>query len=317
MSTIAPMEASGRVRAVGQVPLRVWRAARRQPEVAIGVTILAIAFTVAIFAPLLAPYSPDAVVGPSFGAPSAAHPLGLDDGGVDMVTLLMYGARTSMTVGLAAAAVAVFVGGLVGILSGYFGGWVETLLMRITDYFLVIPTLPLMIVVAAVWGSSLFHVILVIGLLSWAVTARVVRAQVLSLRERAYVKRARSLGAGHLRTILRHVLPQLGPLLAANTAISIADAVFAETGLSFLGLGDPNSTSWGVLIENAFSRSAVTQGAWWAIVPPGLCVAIVVVACSLIGRGIEDSMNPRLRVGHLAVRSFAIRPLIGRDKDTI
>jgi peptide/nickel transport system permease protein len=209
------------------------------------------------------------------------------------------------------------IGGTVGLLAGYFGKSVDTVLMRITDYFLAIPDVPLMIVVAAIWGPSLFHIIVVIGVLLWTGTARVVRAQVKSIRERVYVKRARSLGAGHVRIIVRHVLPQIAPLLIANTVLTIAVAVFDETALSFLGLGDPSRISLGKVIENAFQRTAISSGAWWAIVPPGAAVALLILACSLIGRAMEDALNPRLRVAHLSAKGFRLRPLVGRDKDAV
>ena len=170
------------------------------------------------------------------------------------------------------------IGGAVGVVAGYFGGKTDTVLMRITDYFLVIPDVPLMIVVAAIWGPSLFHIIIVIGILLWTGTARVLRAQVKSVRERVYVKRARALGAGHTRIIFRHVLPQVAPLLIANTVLTVAVAIFDETALSFLGLGDPSRISLGKVIENAFQRAAISSGAWWAIVPPGALVAMIILA---------------------------------------
>jgi peptide/nickel transport system permease protein len=208
------------------------------------------------------------------------------------------------------------IGGTVGVLAGYFGGKVDTILMRITDYFLVIPDVPLMIVVAAIWGPSLFHIVIVIGILLWTGTARVIRAQVKSVRERVYVKRARALGAGHIRIVVRHVLPQVAPLLIANTVLTIAVAIFDETALSFLGLGDPSRTSLGKVIENAFERAAISSGAWWAIVPPGALVALIILSCSLVGGSMEDALNPRLRVAHLSARTFRLRPLVGR-KDAL
>jgi len=256
-------------------------------------------------------------VGPVFGHPSWKHPVGLDDGGIDMVTLLMWACRTSLIVGFAATAVSMLIGGTVGVLSGYFGGKTDTILMRITDYFIVIPDVPLMIVVAAIWGPSLFHIIIVIGILLWTSTARVIRAQVKSVRERVYVKRARSLGAGHTRIVLRHVLPQVAPLLIANTVLTIAVAIFDETALSFLGLGDPSRISLGKMIENAFQRAAISSGAWWAIVPPGLLVAVIILSCSLIGGALEDALNPRLRVAHLSARTFRLRPLVGRGAESL
>jgi peptide/nickel transport system permease protein len=189
-------------------------------------------------------------------------------------------------------------------------------MMLITDYFLVITDVPLMIVFAAIWGPSLFHIIIVIGILLWTSTARVIRAQVKSVRERVYVKRARALGARHTRIVMRHVLPQVAPLLVANTVLTIAVAIFDETALSFLGLGDPTRPSLGKLIESAFNRAAISSGAWWAIVPPGVVVALIILGCSLVGGPPEDALNPRLRVAHLGARTFKLRPLVGR-KDAV
>ena len=295
----------------------VWQVVRRRPSAAIGLTVLVTIILVALLAPLIAPYGLHDEVGPVFGHPSWSHPLGLDDGGIDMVTLLMWGARISLVVGFAATLVSMLVGGAVGVLAGYFGRTTDVVLMRITDYFIAIPDVPLMIVVAAIWGPSLFHIVMVIGLLLWTSTARVIRAQVKSVRERVYVQRARSIGAGHVRIIFRHVLPQIAPLLIANTVLTIAVAIFDETALSFLGLGDPSRISLGKVIENAFQRTAVSSGAWWAIVPPGALVAVLILSCSLIGQALEDALNPRLRVAHLSARRFRLRPLVGRGSEAV
>jgi peptide/nickel transport system permease protein len=295
----------------------VWKTIRRRPSAAVGATTLLLVIVGAVLAPWLAPYGLHTQVGPVFGHPSWDHLLGLDDGGIDMVTLLMWGARISLVVGFAATLVSMLIGGAVGVLAGYFGGKTDVVLMRITDYFLVIPDVPLMIVVAAIWGPSLFHIVIVIGILLWTSTARVIRAQVKSVRERVYVKRARSLGAGHTRIVLRHVLPQVAPLLIANTVLTIAVAIFDETALSFLGLGDPSRISLGKVIENAFERAAISTGAWWAIVPPGALVAVIILACSLVGGAIEDALNPRLRVAHLSARTFRLRPLVGRSPEAL
>jgi peptide/nickel transport system permease protein len=295
----------------------LWDVIKGQPSATLGSVILGTFIVLAVLAPVIAPYGLHEQVGPVYGHPSWSHPLGLDDGGVDMVTLLMWGARISLVVGFAATLVSIVIGGTVGLLAGYFGNKTDTVLMRITDYFLAIPDVPLMIVVAAIWGPSLFHIIIVIGVLLWTGTARVVRAQVKSVRELAYVKRARSLGAGNLRIVVRHVLPQIAPLLIASTVLTIAVAVFDETALAFLGLGDPSRISLGKVIENAFQRTAISSGAWWAIVPPGAAVALLILACSLIGRAMEDALNPRLRVAHLAAKGFRLRPLVGRDKDAV
>jgi peptide/nickel transport system permease protein len=295
----------------------VWNTIKRRPSAIVGALMLTVVILGALLAPMLAPYDLHTQVGPVFGHPSWSHPLGLDDGGIDMVTLLMYACRISLVVGFAATFVSMVIGGTVGLSAGYFGGKVDTVLMRITDYFLVIPDVPLMIIVAAIWGPSLFHIVIVIGILLWTSTARVIRAQVKSVRERVYVKRARSLGASHMRVVFRHVLPQVAPLLIANTVLTIAVAIFDETALAFLGLGDPSKISLGKMIENAFQRAAISTGAWWAIVPPGVLVAVIILACSLLGGAIEDALNPRLRVAHLSARTFRLRPLVGRDSEAV
>ena len=295
----------------------VWETIKGRPSAAVGAVVLLLVALAAVLAPVLAPYDLHKQVGPVFGRPSRSHPLGLDDGGIDMVTLLMWGARISLVVGFAATFVSMVIGGTIGVAAGYFGGKVDTILMRITDYFLVIPDVPLMIIVAAIWGPSLFHIVIVIGILLWTSTARVIRAQVKSVRERVYVKRARSLGASHTRVVFRHVLPQVAPLLIANTVLTIAVAIFDETALSFLGLGDPSRISLGKVIENAFQRAAISTGAWWAIVPPGALVAVIILACSLLGGALEDALNPRLRVSHLAARTFRLRPLVGRGSEVV
>jgi peptide/nickel transport system permease protein len=185
--------------------------------------------------------------------------------------------------------------------------------MRFTDYMLVIPDIPLMIIVAALFGRSLTNIVLIIGIIYWTSTARLIRAQVKSVRERVYVKRAQALGAGNRRLIFKHVLPQVMPLLIANTVLMIALAIFAETFITFLGLGDPSTISWGRLIENAFEGEATINNAWWAIVPPGVCVTIVILACTMVGQSVEDGLNPRLRVGHLSVKRFRVRRVPGSE----
>ena len=244
--------------------------------------------------------------------PSAEHWLGTDDGGADMLSLLIAGSRVSLAVGFVAALVAILIGGTVGVLSGFYGGKTDTVLMRATDYVLVIPDIPLMIIAAALFGRNLTNIIVIIGLIYWTSTARLIRAQVKTVRERVYVKRARALGAGNGRLVFRHVLPQVAPLLIANTVLMVALAIFAETYITFLGLGDPSTISWGRLIENAFTGEATINDAWWAIVPPGVCVTIVILACTMVGQSVEDALNPRLRVGHLSVRRFRLRPLDGK-----
>jgi len=281
---------------------KVWLALRSNKTALAGLIVLVALVLLALFAPLIAPYPINQQVGQPFTSPSSQHILGLDDAGYDVFSLLLYGLRISLLVGFSATIIASVLGTLVGLIAGYRGGIVDNLLMRLTDYFLVIPLLPLMIVVADLWGATLFHVIAVIGVLSWTMTAIVIRAQVRSLREYMFIRRARATGASHTRIIVQHILLQVMPLVVANTVLNISYAVFTETALAFLGIGDPSQVSLGTMIEFGFQRGAITNGAWWAIVPPGVLVTIIILACSLVGRGIETSFNPRLNLAHLSIR---------------
>jgi peptide/nickel transport system permease protein len=290
---------------------------RERKAAVIGLSIMGFFIVLSLIAPYISPYSATTQSCAVYAAPSARHWLGCDDGGIDMLSELMQGGRISLVVGFAATLVAMVIGGGVGILSGYFGRWLDITLMRITDYLLVIPDLVFALVIADVWGASLFHVIIVIGILEWTATARIIRAQVMSLKERVYVKRAKAIGAGHTRTIVKHILPQVGPLLMANTVLTVAIAIYLETALAFLGLEDPTVTTWGTILEHAFERTAISSGAWWAIVPDGFAIALLIVGCFLFGQAIEDALNPRLKVAHLSVRRWRLRPLVGRGPDAI
>jgi peptide/nickel transport system permease protein len=283
------------------------------PQSAVGLGILAFFVLVALLGPLFIHHDVQSKVGPVFAPPSSRFWLGTDGGGSDMLELLVVGARVSLLVGFVSSVASSLIGGTVGILAGYFGGKIDIVLMRITDYVLVLPDVPLIIVIAALFGRSLTNIIVIIAVIYWTSTARVLRAQVKSVRERVYVQRARALGAGNTRLITRHVLPQVMPLLIANTVIFIAYAIFLETFIAFLGLGDPSTVSWGRLIQNAFNDDAILNNAWWALVPPGICVAIVVLACAMAGQAMEDALNPRLRSGHLSVRRFRLRAVPPRE----
>ena len=269
----------------------------------IGAAMLLVALFVAIFAPLLAPYDPYASVRVNildiYQAPSGEHLLGTDDGGKDVFSSLLYGARVSLLVGFTAAAIALVIGGLVGIVAGYRGGWIGSLLMRITDFFLVIPDLALQIVLVAIIGPSLGTIILVIGVLGWTTTARLVRSQTLSVRERKYVMRARAIGAGDAHILRRHILPAVLPLMLANMVLVISLAILAESTLAFLGLGDATVISWGQMLNYAFGRGAVSAGAWWALLPPGFAIVWVVLGTTLFGTALEEALNPRLKRHHL------------------
>ena len=280
-----------------------WRTVLRRPLGMIGAAMLLIAVVVAIAAPLLAPYDPYVTVRVQitdiFQAPSGAHPLGTDDGGKDVLSSLIYGARVSLIVGFAAAAITTLIGGVVGIVAGYLGGGVGNGLMRITDFFLVIPDIALQIVIVAIAGQSLINIILVIGVLGWAATARLVRSQTLSVRERKFVLRARAVGAGDLHILRRHVVPAVLPLMIANTVLVVSLAILSESTLAFIGLGDPTVISWGQMLNFAFNRGAISAGAWWALIPPGLAIVWVVLGTTLLGTALEDALNPRLKRHHL------------------
>ncbi len=302
-----PAEPSGLVAAPGGVV----RALMRSWPTRVGLVILVVFLVVALFGEWIAPYPTTPTSGEIFAPPGGGHVLGTDDAGVDVFSLLIKGARVSLIVGFASAFVAMILGGTVGVATGYFGGRVDSILMRVADYFLVIPDVPLMVVMAALFGRSLRNIVLIIALIYWASTARLIRAQTRSVRERVFVRRARSLGAGNGRVLLTHVVPQIVPLLIANTVLQIALGIYAETFVTFLGLGDPEAVSWGSILQDGFAASAQTNGAWWAIVPPGLCVTLVVIGFTLVGQSVEEELNPRLRVGHLAYRRFRVRPMRG------
>jgi peptide/nickel transport system permease protein len=283
---------------------QLWAILRANRSSLVGLGVLIVLTCTALLAPIVAPYNPNTIVGPAFAPPSASHLLGLDDGGHDVLSLLIWGLRVSLYVGFGATAISVVLGAGIGLLAGYAGGFVDVLLMRFTDFILVIPTLPLMIVVADIWSPSLLHLVIVIGVISWTMTAIVVRAQTRTARQRTFVRRSAAFGASHRRIIGVHILPQVLPLIIANAVLLVGYAIFTETALAFLGLGDPTQVSLGTMIEFAFLRSATSVGAWWAIAPPGALVAVIVVATSLVGRAIEDGLNPRIASAHLAARTF-------------
>jgi len=232
---------------------------------------------------------------PVWATPGDFPPLGTDNLGRSIWAQLVFGARISLLVGLAATAIAIVIGAIVGIVAGFFGGIPSGVLMRVTEWFLVIPFLPLAIVLATVLGPSIVNIVFVIGITSWPGTARLVRAQVLTLKERLYVDRSRALGAGGGHLMTRHVLPNVSPLILANTTLTVPIAILSETTLSFLGLGDPTRASWGKMLDEAFAAGALTRNAWWYYLPPGVCILIVVMAFVLCGQALEEILDPRLR----------------------
>jgi len=276
---------------------------RRSPLGLIGMLMLGLALFAATFAPWLAPYDPDesihVTIDDIYARPSAEHLLGTDDGGKDVLSAFIFGSRVSLLVGFSASLISMVIGGFVGLVAGFYGGRIGNALMRLTDIFLVIPDLPLMIVIVAMVGPSLWNIILVIGILGWTGTARMVRAQALSLKERQFVLRARALGAGNFHILRRHIFPLVLPLMVANTVLVISLSILSESTLSFLGLGDPTTLSWGGMLNFAFTRGAISARAWWALIAPGLGIVWVVLACTLVGNTLEEAFNPRLQSHHL------------------
>jgi peptide/nickel transport system permease protein len=306
------MTASGVRRARWQLRLRnARRFARRFAKRRDGVVGAAILLVFAVLA-----IAPALFVGPletittATGAPleppSLEHLLGTDEVGRDMLNLTVHGARISMVIGLLATLMTVLIGAVIGIVSGFSGGRTDQFLMRLTDFFLVLPTFVLAIVLAPIildivgtdaefFGirATLFVIVVVIGLTSWAATARIIRSQTLSVRERMFVDRARVIGGGRLHIMRGHILPNVVNLLVANTVLTFAAAIFTETTLAFIGLGDPFSPSWGQILNRAQESGAPGLGAWWYIAPPAFCVVVVILAFTLVGNALDDVLNPK------------------------
>jgi len=265
---------------------RNWKLFRGHRAGLVGLAILAAFVLIALGAPLLADGEGLKVTKATGGvleSPSGEFWLGTDESG------------RSVLVGLLATAISMVIGTVIGLVSGFFEGWTSRLLFRLTEWFLVIPFLPLAIILAVVLGRSLFNIAIVIGVTSWPATALLIRSQTLTIKERPYLERARVLGAGRWHQMTRHVLPNVLPMVFANTTLTVAVAILSETTLSFLGLGDPSRVSWGSMLEGAFGVGAMTTGSWWYIVPPGICVVLVVLSFTLIGQALEEIFNPRLR----------------------
>jgi peptide/nickel transport system permease protein len=277
---------------------RTWGEFARHKSGVAGLIVLVVFALLAIFAPVIVDPNGFSVVDATGGvlkAPTSQYILGTDEYGRSVFTLLILGARISLFVGLLATVISMVLGTLVGITSGFYTSWFGAVLFRLTEWFLVIPFLPLAIVLATLLGGSIWTISFVIGVTSWPATALLIRAQTLSIKERPYMERARVLGSGHWHLMSRHILPNVMPMVFANTTLTVAGAILAETTLSFLGLGDPTRVSWGTMLDSAFSNGALTLGAWWYLFPPGICVVLVVLSFTLVGQALEEVFNPRLR----------------------
>lgn len=296
-ATVATTSARALARRRRRDALRAnWREFAKQPGGLIGVVVLVIVFLLAICAPLIADASvldPTTATGRPFEAPSAAFPFGTDHLGRSVLPMLIWGARTSLTVGVAATLMSMIIGTLMGLLAGTMRGWRAALVMRVIDFFLIIPGLVLAIVLGAVLGSSTFTIIVAIGVTSWAGTARMIRAQTLSLESRGYVERARALGASQSHITWRHILPGVMPLVLANTSLAVGVAIISEATLAFLGING-GGISWGTMLQQAMGSGAAVAGFWWLIFAPGAAILVVVLAFTLVSRALETVVNPTL-----------------------
>jgi peptide/nickel transport system permease protein len=276
-----------------------WRTFRGNRQGMVGLVVLTFFVVIAIVGPMFvsaASIEPATANGPVTAPPSFAYPLGTDNFGRSVLSLMIVGARISLLVGFTAAMGTMVIGATVGITSGYFGGGrIDTVLNGFTNWFLVLPWIALAIALTAVLGPTLVNVIVVIAITSWASTARVVRSQALSVRERPFVERSRALGGGDWHLITRHVLPNVFPILFANAILMIALAILSETTLSILGLGPINAISWGRIIDDSFSAGALSAGWWWWLVPPGVAIMLVTLSFTMVGFALDEILSPRLR----------------------
>ena len=277
----------------------------------IGLAILLVFATLALFPELFVGKLENVTTASAsaLAPPSGTHLFGADELGRDMLNLTVHGARVSMFIGLLATVITVLLGVAIGIAAGFIGGWVDNALMRMTDFFLVLPTFVLAVILAPLilelvgdeaefFGikATLIVIVVVIGLTSWASTARIIRSQTLSVKERMFVDRARVIGGGSLHIMWHHIVPNVMNLIVANAVLTFAIAVFTETTLSFIGLGDPFQPSWGQILYAAESAGAPGLGAWWYIAPPATAVVLVILSFTLVGNALDELLNPRSRV---------------------
>ena len=256
----------------------------------LGVTLVAFFVVMACTVPRLS-FDPFATTNEALQAPSVRHPMGTDDLGRDILSQLLWGSRVSLSVGFVAGVLATALGVVVGAVSGYRGGWLDDLLMRVTEVFMILPRLLLAVVAVALIGAGMWNTIFVIGGLAWPGMARLVRSEVLSLRSREFVEAARSLGQPQWRIIAREILPNTLPLVIVNASLEIGAAIILEAGLSFLGLGDPNRMSWGTILNNA---QRFLEDAWWMSVFPGTAIFLTVLGFNFAGDALNDILDPQL-----------------------
>ncbi len=264
-----------------------------------GIGILVVMILLALTAPLW--IHPDnlnvtEVNGPLLHSPTGSYPLGTDQDGRSVLKLIIWGSRSSLAVGLIATALTMLLGSAIGILAGHYQGGTGRMLMTFTDWFIVLPSLPLALSLSAVIGQGDASITIAIAVTSWATTARLIRAQTLAVEARPYVERARALGAGNVQIMWRHVLPNVMPLILVSATLTVGGAILTQVTLAFLGLGNPTDINWGSILETAFNQGDIIAGAWWVLIPPGIAILLVVLGFSLTGRAAERVLNPQAGV---------------------
>jgi peptide/nickel transport system permease protein len=269
---------------------------KQEPMGLAGIFILSGITLVAIFAPVIAPYDPrQANYGNSLQPPGPEHFLGTDAAGRDIFSQLVFGARPALQIGLLSAISVAFIGMNVGLIAGYYGGYVDDVLMRLVDFAYGIPFTPFIIVLVALWEPSKWTIVGAIAILLWRQTARVVRSHVLNLKEKPFVKSARTVGASDRRIIYKHIAPNVLPLVFLYGSFAIAWAILTEAAISYLGFGDPTAVTWGQMLQSAQQSQALARDAWWWFTMPGMAIMLTVISAFLIGRGYEEQLNPELQ----------------------
>jgi peptide/nickel transport system permease protein len=270
-----------------------WEKYKKKKIGIVGLIIIIFFIALAIAAPILPIPSPTQTTGQIDDPPSLQHPFGTNDLGEDMLSLCIWSIKISLITGIFASIIIVIIGLIVGIYSGYYGGFLDEIFMRLTDFFLVLPSLVLIIVITALFGSNLLNVILIIGLLSWPTTARIVRSMTLSLKERQFIEASKISNAPNYYIIFKHIFPNVYSVIIATAILNISGAIFTQASLVFLGVGNLTDLSWGLLLHNAFQNGDIISGYWWTSFFPGLFLVLLILGFVFIGRSLEEILNPK------------------------
>jgi peptide/nickel transport system permease protein len=292
--TASEEKAPSRLVPVGRFTLSVLR----MPSGLFGVLVLVAFIGMALLAPLFihpSDLSVTQATGPLLAPPQKGYPLGTDQAGRSVLDLVIWGSRVSLAIGIMATALTMILGAGIGLVAGHSQGVTGRMMMHVTDWFIALPGLPLAIALAAVLGQGATSITIAIAVTAWTGTARLVRAQTLAVEARPFIERARALGATDTQLITRQVLPNVMPLILVSSTLTVASAILAEATLTFLGLGDPTSVSWGSMLNTAFMQGAVTAGAWWYLIPPGVAILVIVLGFTLVGRAVEHVLNARVQ----------------------